>query len=30
LIRYARAFSTCDWVLSRGRLLTDTLMLQGF
>jgi hypothetical protein len=30
LIRYARACSTYDQFLSRGRLLTDKLMLQGF
>ena len=30
LIRYARACSTYDQFLSRSRLLTDKLMLQGF
>jgi hypothetical protein len=30
LIRYARACSTYDQFLSRNRLLTDKLMLQGF
>jgi hypothetical protein len=30
LIQYARASSTYDQFLSRGRLLTDKLMIQGF
>jgi hypothetical protein len=30
LIRYARACSTYDQFLGRGKLLTDKLMLQGF
>jgi hypothetical protein len=30
LIRYAKACSTYDQFLSRGRLLRDKLMLQGF
>jgi hypothetical protein len=30
LIQYARACSAYDQFLSRGRLLTDKLMLQGF
>jgi hypothetical protein len=30
LIRYARACSTCEQILNRGRLLTDKLIIEGF